>query len=122
MSVKPPSHRIETSSPPGLFCQILLGSLTWILVRVQLLTAHSGTAGIAGPFCARSPLQNLAGPSESTVTSTGPADASGITRKPIAIVRANVAAAASGLGHRRRRCDRGEFMTLSLRIIHASKI
>jgi hypothetical protein len=32
MSVKPPSHRIETSSPPGLFFQILLGNKTLILV------------------------------------------------------------------------------------------
>src|SRR5439155_26524576 len=99
----PPCQRIETSSPPGLRCQIWVGSLTLTLAWSQLLDAHSGTDGIVAPFCATSPVQNLAGPSESRVISDGaaPTAASGLTSRPS--IGTNAAATTSG--HRRGRRD-----------------
>src|SRR5262245_19414991 len=100
MSVNPPCQRIEISSPPGL-CQIWLGSFTLILAWSQLLVAHSGIAGMVAPLCGTSPVQNLAGPSESTVNSAWLAAVAGFGLTAT-IDATRIDATATGC-HRRRR-------------------
>ena len=102
--MKPPRQRIEISIPPGFCAQMWFGSFTLILAWSQLLAAHSGIEGIVVPLCGTTPVQNLAGPSESTVNSAGLAAAAPPETATRPSTGNNVATARSR--HHRHHCVR----------------